>query len=138
MQSAIMFFGISSGMLLCTAGVARVGGLGGFGGIEGAISFTPANLKLSKLLTDTIQPPTDRPTDQTQGTLTVGDTVLFLTLMAQLYGPLNFFGGGGGFSFGGGGGPGAGVGGSPFGIVCRPIKTTFLNVHAYHNYSVNP
>eukprot|EP00879_Flechtneria_rotunda_P018678 GHRR01019601.1.p1 GENE.GHRR01019601.1~~GHRR01019601.1.p1 ORF type:complete len:623 (+),score=198.83 GHRR01019601.1:173-2041(+) len=26
------------------------------------------------------------------GTLTVGDTVLFLTLMAQLYGPLNFFG----------------------------------------------
>lgn len=27
-----------------------------------------------------------------QGTLTVGDTVLFLTLMAQLYGPLNFFG----------------------------------------------
>lgn len=28
----------------------------------------------------------------TQGTLTVGDTVLFLTLMAQLYGPLNFFG----------------------------------------------
>lgn len=27
-----------------------------------------------------------------QGTLTVGDTVLFLTMMAQLYGPLNFFG----------------------------------------------
>lgn len=27
-----------------------------------------------------------------QGNLTVGDTVLFLTLMAQLYGPLNFFG----------------------------------------------
>lgn len=27
-----------------------------------------------------------------QGVLTVGDTVLFLTLMAQLYGPLNFFG----------------------------------------------
>lgn len=27
-----------------------------------------------------------------QGTMTVGDTVLFLTLMAQLYGPLNFFG----------------------------------------------
>jgi ABC-type multidrug transport system fused ATPase/permease subunit len=27
-----------------------------------------------------------------QGKLTVGDTVLFLTLMAQLYGPLNFFG----------------------------------------------
>ncbi len=25
-------------------------------------------------------------------TLTVGDTVLFLSLMAQLYGPLNFFG----------------------------------------------
>ncbi|GBF99523.1 hypothetical protein Rsub_11957 [Raphidocelis subcapitata] len=49
MQSAIMFAGISSGMLLCTAGVAK-------------------------------------------GTLTVGDTVLFLTLMAQLYGPLNFFG----------------------------------------------
>jgi ABC-type transport system involved in Fe-S cluster assembly fused permease/ATPase subunit len=24
--------------------------------------------------------------------MTVGDTVLFLTLMAQLYGPLNFFG----------------------------------------------
>jgi ATP-binding cassette subfamily B (MDR/TAP) protein 6 len=27
-----------------------------------------------------------------QGSMTVGDTVLFLTLMAQLYGPLNFFG----------------------------------------------
>ena len=27
-----------------------------------------------------------------RGSLTVGDTVLFLTLMAQLYGPLNFFG----------------------------------------------
>jgi ABC-type transport system involved in Fe-S cluster assembly fused permease/ATPase subunit len=49
MQSAIMFAGMSGGILLCTAGVSR-------------------------------------------GTLTVGDTVLFLTLMAQLYGPLNFFG----------------------------------------------
>lgn len=38
-----MFAGVGSGMLLCTAGVAK-------------------------------------------GTLTVGDTVLFLTLMAQLYG----------------------------------------------------
>ncbi len=26
------------------------------------------------------------------GTLTVGDAVLFVTLMQQLYGPLNFFG----------------------------------------------
>ncbi|WIA42366.1 hypothetical protein OEZ86_008373 [Tetradesmus obliquus] len=48
-QSGIMFVGISSGVMACTAGVA-------------------------------------------QGTMTVGDTVLFLTLMAQLYGPLNFFG----------------------------------------------
>jgi len=27
-----------------------------------------------------------------KGELTVGDVVLFLSLMAQLYGPLNFFG----------------------------------------------
>ena len=26
------------------------------------------------------------------GSLTVGDTVLFLTIMQQLYGPLNYFG----------------------------------------------
>lgn len=49
MQSLVMFMGIASGMLACTAGVAR-------------------------------------------GSLTVGDVVLFLTLMAQLYAPLNFFG----------------------------------------------
>jgi ABC-type transport system involved in Fe-S cluster assembly fused permease/ATPase subunit len=28
----------------------------------------------------------------TSGDLTVGDAVLFLTLMSQIYGPLNFFG----------------------------------------------
>ncbi|KAF6263960.1 hypothetical protein COO60DRAFT_265125 [Scenedesmus sp. NREL 46B-D3] len=33
-----------------------------------------------------------RAASRAQGTMTVGDTVLFLTLMAQLYGPLNFFG----------------------------------------------
>ncbi|GIL44034.1 hypothetical protein Vafri_1601 [Volvox africanus] len=48
-QSAIMFVGIASGLLVCAGGVSA-------------------------------------------GVLTVGDTVLFLSLMAQLYGPLNFFG----------------------------------------------
>ncbi|KAG2483230.1 hypothetical protein HYH03_017887 [Edaphochlamys debaryana] len=48
-QSAIMFCGISSGLVVCAAGVSA-------------------------------------------GSLTVGDAVLFLSLMAQLYGPLNFFG----------------------------------------------
>ncbi|GLI70029.1 hypothetical protein VaNZ11_014765, partial [Volvox africanus] len=48
-QSAIMFCGIASGLLVCAGGVSA-------------------------------------------GVLTVGDTVLFLSLMAQLYGPLNFFG----------------------------------------------
>ncbi|PNW75764.1 hypothetical protein CHLRE_12g561550v5 [Chlamydomonas reinhardtii] len=48
-QSAIMFIGIASGLLVCAAGVA-------------------------------------------DHSLTVGDSVLFLSLMAQLYGPLNFFG----------------------------------------------
>ncbi|KAG2448115.1 hypothetical protein HYH02_006700 [Chlamydomonas schloesseri] len=48
-QSAIMFCGIASGLLVCAAGVA-------------------------------------------DHSLTVGDAVLFLSLMAQLYGPLNFFG----------------------------------------------
>ncbi|KAG2430405.1 hypothetical protein HXX76_009930 [Chlamydomonas incerta] len=48
-QSAIMFCGIASGLIVCAAGVAN-------------------------------------------HSLTVGDAVLFLSLMAQLYGPLNFFG----------------------------------------------
>jgi ABC-type transport system involved in Fe-S cluster assembly fused permease/ATPase subunit len=48
-QSAIMFCGITSGLLVCAGGVA---------------------IKQ----------------------LTVGDAVLFLSLMAQLYGPLNWFG----------------------------------------------
>ncbi|GLC47382.1 hypothetical protein PLESTB_001360600 [Pleodorina starrii] len=48
-QSAIMFCGIASGLLVCAGGVSA-------------------------------------------HVLTVGDTVLFLSLMAQLYGPLNFFG----------------------------------------------
>ncbi len=49
LQSAIMFAGMASGLVVCTAGVAA-------------------------------------------GRLTVGDTVLFTTLMAQLYAPLNYFG----------------------------------------------
>ncbi|EFJ49390.1 hypothetical protein VOLCADRAFT_59332 [Volvox carteri f. nagariensis] len=48
-QSAIMFCGIASGLLVCAGGVSA-------------------------------------------HVLTVGDAVLFLSLMAQLYGPLNFFG----------------------------------------------
>ncbi|KXZ45248.1 hypothetical protein GPECTOR_56g344 [Gonium pectorale] len=48
-QSAVMFVGIASGLLVCAGGVAS-------------------------------------------RELTVGDAVLFLSLMAQLYGPLNFFG----------------------------------------------
>lgn len=37
-------------------------------------------------------PPTLPPQGIANGTLTVGDAVLFVTLMQQLYGPLNFFG----------------------------------------------
>ena len=48
-QSTIMFLGMSSGLLVCVAGVQR-------------------------------------------GDLTVGDTVLFMAMMAQLYQPLAFFG----------------------------------------------
>ena len=48
-QSSIMFLGVSSGLLVCVAGVQR-------------------------------------------GDLTVGDTVLYMALMAQLYQPLAFFG----------------------------------------------
>ncbi len=37
-------------------------------------------------------PPPARPQGIANGSLTVGDAVLFVTLMQQLYGPLNFFG----------------------------------------------
>jgi hypothetical protein len=122
MQSAIMFFGISGGMLLCTAGVARVGRRGARRGQEGgspsaAARARPRNAAAAAAAAACIapappehpllpplapthppphpspHPPPHRPPRPTpQGTLTVGDTVLFLTLMAQLYGPLNFFG----------------------------------------------
>ena len=100
-QSVVIYAGMAAGLLVCTKAsvlALRVGPWGGClpraacGGI-GPVQLmaqvgclpTPAAIASAALPCCVVQ-------GIANGSLTVGDAVLFVTLMQQLYGPLNFFG----------------------------------------------
>lgn len=105
-QSGIMFLGISLGVMACTAGVAKVSsGLkqqannianvvlrcvdGPEAGSVAKACGCTFRLHHVTAATVFLSPICRCCCLLLQGALTVGDTVLFLTLMAQLYGPLS-------------------------------------------------
>ena len=99
-QSVVIYAGMAAGLLVCTKASSLVGG----GSCAGMPACLGERRELAALLL--LQMGCWGPTAAAvlcrlgslllqgiaDGSLTVGDAVLFVTLMSQLYGPLNFFG----------------------------------------------